>query len=329
MMKTVCFALLTTLSLTQAHLRGDVVNFPNDQSMNPDLDSIKAHAMGPDLEFELLVAQGIDPKSDDLDVDNLSGEIALFDEEGVDREMIPSICGTIENLFSYNVVCTCTPQLALALVRFECEYIAPLEVNVLTFRPSYNGVFIFRLLQVEFKFSAGLCANDFLVFTEEYGNLNFGDMCISLDYTLTYSRKTGLKSEISDCNVQGGFYISCEVCSPCITESGGQGVALTCSTGSAIPCLPINLPFIRDSEPVTGEDFFVGIDVTEAVEVAKLVRAAELVEAKTEVEAEVQATAKVKAEAEKDNEDADAKKGKGDKKKDKGDKKKKNKKGKK
>jgi hypothetical protein len=139
MMKTF-FALLTTLSLTQAHLRGEVVNFPNDQSMNPDLNSLKAQAMGPDLEFELLVAKGIDPTSDDLDVDNFSGEIALVDEEDVDREMIGGLCGAIENLFSGNVICTCSPELFSGLLRFECEYLEALSVNVLTFKVSANVI---------------------------------------------------------------------------------------------------------------------------------------------------------------------------------------------
>jgi hypothetical protein len=174
-----------------------------------------------------------------------------------------------------------------------------------------------------YKFSASLCANEFLVLTAEYGNLNFGDICIGLDYTVKWSRENGLQSEISDCVLDGGFYITCEVCTPCITDSGGQGIALTCSTGSAIPCLPINLPFIRDasnSAEVSGEDFFNGIDVTEAIEAAKAVQAAKVRAAQLAIEDEkaaaeaadeLAAAAKAEKDAEKAAKKA-AKKGKDD-----------------
>jgi hypothetical protein len=280
MMKTAVI-LLATLSLAQVQaqtLRTNIVDFPEDMSMNPDYQFLKELGISPELEFELMVKNGIDPRDGVIDVDSFSGEVELseldFDvEEGGDRqEFLLNLCGAIENLFSGTVFCTCNnPLLQLGVISFDCDYMRDFTVAGLTFTPSYFGIFQFRVFALAISFRDGICMDDLNVFVEGVGDVNLGDFCLAIDVVAGFSPGNGFQVRIEECVVQAGFLFSCASCSPCPLPNGGLGVALICDIATTVPCIPISIPFVRDTGLgkvgglIKGNEFFDYFDLKPAV----------------------------------------------------------------
>lgn len=293
-MKTTAFTLLSVfLSLARA------ANLRADQRTNLNAIWNDPEAVQSTLDALVNKELGIQHKNQHQVVDTSARDIISNLEEGDDehdddRELqlgaAGGVCRFIERLFSNNVICVCDRQSVLAgTVGFQCVYATDMTVGPLVFKPSYTGVFSFRLLEMTYTFTAGICADDLAVFTNQYGFLNLGDFCFGLDYTISYSREGGLQTGIDSCTVQGGSFVTCGSCTPCTTASGGTGIALNCDNAAiAVDCLPINLPFIRDSPEPSGESFFDEIDMDGAIEMAIEQRSKELALEEEEAEAGVE-----------------------------------------
>ena len=179
------------------------------------------------------------------------------------------VCSLIEQTFYNQVTCDCNPNFWAGSVDFTCRTTERLVVAPLSFRPSYTGVFTFELAELNFVFTAGICAEALGVDTEEFGFLNLGNFCFGLDYGVRWSAEEGLQTGIDSCTVQGGFFVQCQSCMPCTTADGVAGLVLDCDNAEqGVECLPMALPLSTGTEEIEAAAMLDHLDLDRAVDAA-------------------------------------------------------------
>lgn len=272
--------LSTWAVVTQARFLKGAVNFPEDMSANPDYEYMRQLGISPEVEFDLMVKHGLDPRKGMIDLHGFSGEVqieamteALENDEEREASLL-SICTAIERLFTGEIFCTCNnPLLALGVIEFDCSYAREIGRREISYTPSFQGAFVYRIFAMQYGFTGSACGDGFRYYTQSLDlDLLIGDVCFVYDLIASFSRETGLTVGLAGCSVVFGFFGKCSTCTPCTTPNGGLGIDLDCellNDNGAGFCIPLALPFSRSSGRVDGATIFDMVDFTNLFKAAE------------------------------------------------------------
>lgn len=163
----------------------------------------------------------------EMDKDHgLIGTVEVAHPEDIEREtFLFSICYNLEQVFSHQVKCKCTPELATFTIKYVCSERSRQSFADVSLTPQYTGLIAIRLGALQLGFGSGTCGGEMVIDTKDYGKLNFGDFCFQFRYSLSL-RPFGI--QVDSCDLQLGVLGSCATCTPCTTPKGKPGVSFKC-----------------------------------------------------------------------------------------------------